>query len=232
MKDKTILIIDDEKDLVELIEFNLHREGYRTLTAYDGATGVSMAQQFVPDLILLDLMLPKKSGQEVALALRSDFSTKSIPIVMLTAKSEESDVVVGLTIGADDYVTKPFSMKVLLARIEAVLRRSAKSDQPSEVYTIGELKIDRFKHKVQLGDRRLALTLTEFRLLEVLVSANGRVLSRDQLMDHALGNDAVVTDRTIDVHITSLRKKLGKSRDLIETVRGVGYRLATLADDR
>ncbi len=227
MKGKTILIVDDEKDLVELIAYNLHREGYRTLLAYDGETAVRLAMQHVPDLIVLDLMLPHKTGQEVTVTLRSETATKAIPIIMLTAKSEESDVVVGLALGADDYMAKPFSMKVLLARVEAVLRRSALSAQPSDYLTVGDLRIDRARHRVELQGERLALTLTEFRLLEALTSAGGRVLNRDQLMDYAMGNDALVTDRTIDVHITSLRKKLARHRDLIETVRGVGYRCAT-----
>ncbi|MCG3137277.1 MAG: Phosphate regulon transcriptional regulatory protein PhoB [Phycisphaerae bacterium] len=226
MKSKTILVIDDEKDLVELIEFNLHREGYRTLTAYDGVTGTTLAQQHMPDLVLLDLMLPKRSGQEVAVMLKSNETTKRIPIIMLTAKSEESDIVVGLTLGADDYVAKPFSIKVLLARIEAVMRRAAQTAPLPDVLNIGELQIDRSRHRVLMEGVQVALTLTEFRLLDSLTAANGRVLSREQLMNQALGNDAVVTDRTIDVHITSLRKKLGKYRHLIETVRGVGYRMA------
>jgi two-component system phosphate regulon response regulator PhoB len=228
---KTILIVDDEQDLVELIVFNLQREGYRTLSAYDGATGYDLAQQHIPDLILLDLMLPEKSGQEVAVALKAERGTARIPIIMLTAKSEESDVIVGLTLGADDYVTKPFSIKILLARIEAVLRRAANASPPADLLTAGDLEIDRSKHRVALGGQPVRLTLTEFKLLEALVGANGRVLSRDRLMDTALGADAVVTDRTIDVHITGLRKKLRKHRDLIETVRGVGYRLSESAGE-
>ena len=232
MKSKTILIVDDEKDLVELIEFNLHREGFSTLTAYDGVTGMLLAQQHVPDLILLDLMLPKRSGQEVAVALRAGDATRNIPIIMLTAKSEESDVVVGLTLGADDYVVKPFSMKVLLARIDAVMRRAAKSAPSANLVSIGDLQIDRARHRVMLGSKPISLTLTEFRLLDSLTSANGRVLSREQLMNQALGTDAVVSDRTIDVHVTSLRKKLSGYRHLIETVRGVGYRLAFPGSER
>ncbi len=226
MKDKTILIVDDEKDLVELIEYNLHREGYRTLAAYDGVGGVKLALQHVPDLIILDLMMPKKTGQEVTVELRAHAVTRHIPIIMLTAKSEEADMIIGLTLGADDYVVKPFSFKVLLARMDAVLRRAAQGPQPSDVMTYGPLQIDRSRHRVELGGERLALTLTEFRLLEALTSANGRVLSRDQLMDHAMGNETTVTDRTIDVHITALRKKLKRHRGVIETVRGVGYRFA------
>ena len=225
MEGKTILIVDDEKDLVELIEFNLRREGYGTLAAYDGETALRLARQHVPDLIIVDLMLPLKSGHDVAVALRSDSATKGIPIIMLTAKSDESDEIVGLVLGADDYITKPASMKILLARIEAVLRRCARPAPVSELMTIGALQIDRSRHRVEVAGRQLALTLTEFRLLEALVSAKGRVLSRDQLMNYAIGDAAVVTDRTIDVHVTALRKKLREHRSLIETVRGVGYRL-------
>ena len=227
MKDQTILIVDDEKDLVELIVYNLQRERFRTLEAYDGDSAVRLALQHVPDLIVLDLMLPRKSGQEVTVALRSEPATKAIPIIMLTAKSAEADIVVGLTLGADDYLTKPFSMNVLLARIAALLRRSTQTTSASDYLTIGELRIDRARHRVEVAGRTLALTLTEFRMLEALASAKGRVLSRNQLMDYAMGNDTIVTDRTVDVHITSLRKKLAKHRDLIETVRGVGYRCAS-----
>ncbi len=227
MKDKTILIVDDEKDLVELVVYNLQRERFRALAAYDGDSAVRLALQHVPDLIVLDLMLPGKSGQEVTVALRSESTTRAIPIIMLTAKSDESDIVVGLTLGADDYVTKPFSMNVLLARIGALLRRSAQPDSAGDNLAVGELRIDRARHRVEVANRSLALTLTEFRMLEALASAKGRVLSRNQLMDHAMGDGTIVTDRTVDVHITSLRKKLAKHRDLIETVRGVGYRCAT-----
>lgn len=225
-KGKTILISDDEKDLVELIEYNLRRQGYHTLAAYDGPGALALALQHVPDLILLDLMMPGKSGQEVTVALRADPATKDIPIIMLTAKSEDSDMIVGLTLGADDYVAKPFNMKVLLARIEAILRRSAESAPRSEFLTAGDLRIDRARHHVELAGQRIALTLTEFRLLEALVGAKQRVLSRDQLMDHAMGADITVTDRTIDVHITALRRKMRTHRTMIETVRGVGYRLS------
>ncbi len=226
MKNKTVLIVEDEKDLVELLEFNLHREGYRTLAAYDGETGQQLARQHVPDLIILDLMLPRKNGQEVAMALRAEPTTKRIPMIMLTAKSEESDIVVGLTLGADDYVTKPFSMKVLIARMETVMRRASQEVRPSDVMTLGPLKVDRSRHRAEIDDQPVALTLTEFRILEALLAARGHVLSRDQLMSHAWGEHVSVTDRTIDVHVTALRKKLGGHRHIVETVRGVGYRIA------
>ncbi|HMB94613.1 MAG TPA: response regulator transcription factor, partial [Tepidisphaeraceae bacterium] len=180
-----------------------------------------------PDLVILDLMLPGTDGTEVARRLKSDSRTAQIPIVMLTAKSEETDVVVGLTLGAADYVTKPFSMKILMARLNTILRR-AESQQPTEdlgLLKAGPFTIDTSKHEVTVNGELAKLTLTEFKLLSALVNARGRVLSRDQLMDKAMGTDVFVTDRAIDVHVTAIRKKLGEASWLIHTVRGVGYRL-------
>ncbi len=226
MTGSTILVVDDQADLTDLIKFNLERKGHRVLTAADGDSALQMARTRLPDLIILDLMLPKKNGREVAMALRSEPSTRGIPIIMLTALSAENDVVLGLQIGADDYVTKPFSVEVLMARVAAVLRR--RSDAPDEKLTLraGPVSIDRGRHTVEVDGRPVTVTLTEFRLLEALINARSRVLSRDQLMSKAMGPDVAVTDRTIDVHITSLRRKLGDQRDLVETVRGVGYRFA------
>jgi DNA-binding response OmpR family regulator len=180
-----------------------------------------------PDLVLLDIMLPGMSGTDVARALRDDPRTAGLPIIMLTAKSEESDIVVGLKFGADDYVTKPFSMSVLVARIDALLRRVASSpSSPARgILKIGPLLIDQQRYAVEVNGEPVALTLTEFKLLAALAAANGRVLTRNQLMDQAIGLDAVVTDRTIDVHLTALRRKLGQARGCIQTVRGVGYKL-------
>ncbi len=230
---KKVLIVDDEKDIVDLVAYNLGRNGYDTLTASDGNDALDSASKNSPDLIILDLMLPGIDGMEVARRLKSDAKTASIPIVMLTAKGEETDVVVGLTLGADDYVTKPFSMKVLLARVSSVLRRSETGAGAAEGGTLraGPLSIDTFKHEVLVNEEAIKLTLTEFKLLSALLTARGRVLTRDQLMDKAMGTDVFVTDRAIDVHITAIRKKLGDAAWLVNTVRGVGYRLREFPED-
>jgi DNA-binding response OmpR family regulator len=226
---RRVLVVDDEKDLVDLISYNLARGGYEVLTAYDGKDALETAQREVPDLVVLDLMLPGLDGTEVARRLKADSRTAGIPIVMLTAKGEETDVVVGLTIGADDYVTKPFSMKILLARINTVMRRGegaeAGAGGEGGVLRAGPLVIDMSKHEVTVDGEPVRLTLTEFKLLSALVAARGRVLTRDQLMDKAMGTDVFVTDRAIDVHVTAIRRKLGAANYLVHTVRGVGYRL-------
>ena len=224
---KTVLVVDDERDLVDLVSYNLTRNGYEVLVATDGNDALDIATREQPNLILLDLMLPGIDGTEVARRLRSEPRTASIPIIMLTAKGEEIDVVVGLTVGADDYVTKPFSMKVLMARVQAVLRRDDVAAAPGEGETVraGPLTIDSSRHDATIDGKSIKLTLTEFRLLSAIVSARGRVLNRNQLMDKAIGTGVFVTDRAIDVHITAIRKKLGAAQWLIHTVRGVGYRL-------
>jgi DNA-binding response OmpR family regulator len=224
---KTVLVVDDEKDIVDLITYNLRRNGYEVLSAFDGNGAVELAQRESPDLILLDLMLPGMDGTEVARRLKADSRTATIPVIMLTAKGEETDVVVGLTLGADDYVTKPFSMKILLARLSTILRRveQVASAGESGILKAGPLTIDSSKHEVLVDGEAVKLTLTEFKLLVALVGARGRVLTRDQLMDKAMGTDVFVTDRAIDVHVTAIRKKLGSAHWLIHTVRGVGYRL-------
>jgi two-component system phosphate regulon response regulator PhoB len=224
---KRILVIDDEKDLVDLITYNLRRNGYEPLSAGNGNEALEIAQRELPDLVLLDLMLPGIDGTEVARQLKSDPRTSAIPIIMLTAKSEETDVVVGLTLGADDYVTKPFSPKILLARVKTVLRRAEAPMQTDEggLLRAGPVVIDTLKHEVTIDGQPVKLTLTEFKLISALVGARGRVLTRDQLMDKAMGENVFVTDRAIDVHVTAIRKKLGEASWLIHTVRGVGYRL-------
>ncbi len=222
----TVLIMDDEPDLVELIRFNLERRQYQVLTAADGEEGLESARRHRPGLIILDLMLPRRSGQDVAAALKADPATQHIPIIMLTARTSEQDIIVGLRLGADDYVTKPFSMEVLLARIAAVLRRKGAVPEPSDVLHAGPMRLDRSRYSVELDGAPVTMTLTEFKLLEALVKAKARVLSRDQIMSKVMGPHVAVTDRTIDVHVTSLRRKLGHHRDLVETVRGVGYRFA------
>ncbi len=228
MSRKRIIVVEDERDMAELVAMRLKREHYDVDTAHDGVDALRKIRSSPPDLVVLDIMLPGMSGTDVLKELRTDPRIASTPVIMLTARSEESDILLGLHLGADDYVTKPFSMSVLTARVAAVLRRSESSDATAEqgVVTAGPIRINQDTHKVDVYDRPVSLTLTEFRLLLALAAARGRVLSRNQLIDHAMGIDAVVTDRTIDVHLTALRRKLGKARKHIETVRGVGYRLA------
>ncbi len=227
---KHIIIVEDEADIADLVAMRLRKEGYLVEVAADGLEGLKRIRSEPPDLALLDVMLPSMSGIELANELHSDPRTAAVAIVMLTAKSEESDIVVGLKMGADDYITKPFSMSVLAARIEAVLRRRRETTAGGkQILEVGPLRIDQQRHCVELAGRELTLTLTEFRLLTALVAARGRVLSRNQLIDQGIGADAVVTDRTIDVHLTALRRKLEGARGLIETVRGLGYRLAAEA---
>jgi two-component system phosphate regulon response regulator PhoB len=221
-----ILIIEDERPLVEILAANLEREGFDVLMAYDGHDGLRQAQLKLPDLVVLDLMLPVKQGLEVCRELRTGARTREIPIIMVTAKAEESDQLVGFAMGADDYVTKPYSVKVLIERIKKQLRRLQAQEEPATGSLIESqgVVIDRHSHRALYRDEELPLTPTEFRLLEVLLRQAGRAFTRNELMDAAIGEDAVVLERTIDVHIKSLRKKLGDAADLIETVRGVGYR--------
>jgi two-component system, OmpR family, phosphate regulon response regulator PhoB len=218
-----ILIIEDERDLTETLTYNLQREGYETLVAHDGQEGLRKAQTLLPDLILLDLMLPGLGGQEVCRELRSGERTREIPIIILSARAEETDQIVGFSIGADDYVTKPFSVKVLLQRIKALQRRFDTGKDPVDVVEYRGVKIDRVRHRAFVEGRELDLTPTEFRLLECMLRQPGRAFTRHQLMDAAIGEGAIVLERTIDVHIKTLRRKLGNI-DMIETVRGVGYR--------
>jgi DNA-binding response OmpR family regulator len=231
---RRVLVVDDERDIVDLVRYNLNKNGYTALVAVDGNQAIELAQRELPDLIVLDLMLPGMSGMEVARRLKADARTAHIPIVMLTAKGEETDVVVGLTLGADDYVTKPFSMKILLARLATVLRRgdTAPAADAGGMLRAGPLSIDASKHEVTIDGEPVKLTLTEFKLLTALVNARGRVLTRDQLMDKAMGSDVFVTDRAIDVHVTAIRKKLGKANWLVHTVRGVGYRLCESSEEQ
>lgn len=218
-----ILIIEDQKEITDPLTYSLEREGYQTIVAADGQEGLRKAQTLLPDLIILDLMLPGLPGLEVCRDLRAGEKTKEIPIIILSAKAEETDQVVGFSLGADDYVTKPFSVKVLLQRIKAIQRRSDASGEPVDVSEHLSVRIDRVRHRAYVEGRELDLTPTEFRLLECLVRQPGRAFTRHQLMDAAIGDGAIVLERTIDVHIKTLRRKLG-AMDLIETVRGVGYR--------
>jgi two-component system phosphate regulon response regulator PhoB len=218
-----VLVIEDERGLTEVLSYNLQREGYETVVAHDGQEGLRKAQTLLPDLILLDLMLPVLSGLEVCRELKAGERTRDIPIIMLTAKTEETDQVVGFSLGADDYVTKPFGVKALMARIKALQRRREGANDPSSVVEHLGVRIDRLRHRAFVNDQELSLTPTEFRLLECLLRQPGRAFSRHQLMDAAIGEGQIVLERTIDVHVKTLRKKLGDA-DLIETVRGVGYR--------
>jgi two-component system phosphate regulon response regulator PhoB len=218
-----ILIIEDERGLTDVLEYNLKREGYETVVSHDGQEGLRKAQTLLPDLILLDIMLPGLSGLDICRELRGGERTRHIPIILLTAKAEETDQVVGFSLGADDYVTKPFSIKILLQRIKALQRRVEGATDPVDVVEYLGVRIDRVRHRAYAEGQELDLTPTEFRLLECMLRQPGRAFTRHQLMDAAIGEGAIVLERTIDVHIKTLRKKLGAS-DLIETVRGVGYR--------
>lgn len=226
MKKARILVVDDEPDLVELVEHHLRREHYEVVTAADGETALSEARRRVPDLVVLDLMLPGMDGLEVCRRLRADPRTKHIPILMLTAKGEEADAVIGLGQGADDYVRKPFGAKELLARIATRLR-NVRDESPLELQKVarfGDLVIDPIKHEVSIGERSIQLTMTEFKLLQYLVVNRGRAYTRNELLNAVLGQDAIVIDRNVDVHVATLRKKLGKYGDHILTIRGLGYK--------
>ncbi len=227
-----ILIVDDERDLVELVGYNLRKAGFDIAVAFTGRQALESVGRRAPDLILLDVMLPELSGTEVASRIRSNPQTASIPIIMLTAKSEEVDQIVGLTVGADDYIPKPFSMKVLTARVQALLRRVARTHGADSTLRFGDLSINLETHEVLLGDEPLKLTLTEFKLLAALAQESDKVLNRQRLIAKAMGAGVTVTERTIDVHMTSIRKKLGAASGIIKTIRGVGYRLTNDADDR
>ena len=224
MRKATVLVIDDETDLVELVRYNLEKDGFKVEGAADGETGLALAAREQPDLILLDVMLPGIDGLEVCRILRSEPRTARIPVIMLTARGAEPDRVVGLELGADDYVTKPFSPRELTARVKAHLRRLSPPKERAELIRRGDLKIDLARREVTCGDTAIGLTATEFKLLHCLASQPGRVFSRSELIDGVLGQNVAVLDRTIDVHVVSLRKKLRSCGDLIETVRGFGYR--------
>jgi len=219
-----ILIVEDDRSLAEVLEYNLRQDGYQTAVANDGQDGLRQARLKSPDLVLLDLMLPMVDGLEVCRRLRADPVTRNMLVLMLTAKSEETDEVVGFSVGTDDYVAKPFSVKVLLERIRALLRRREGTDSNDSILVSQGMMVDRERHRVTIEDRPLDLTPSEFGLLEALIRQPGRVFSRSELIDAALGGDSLVLERTIDVHVRSLRKKLGQHAVLVETVRGIGYR--------
>ncbi len=224
MAHEHILVVEDESDIQELIRYNLEKEGYKVSCVATGEAALRSAGATPPGLVILDLMLPGMDGLAVCKELRSQARTRSVPVVMLTAKGEEIDVVTGLEVGADDYVVKPFSPRILLARVRAVLRRRESDGEACPVIRRGPVTIDATRHEVTLDGEPVTLTLTEFRVLEYLARRPGIVFSRYQIVDAVKGEDYPVTDRSVDVQIVGLRKKLGRFSDCIETVRGVGYR--------
>lgn len=226
MPRRKIVVIEDEPDILEAIEYNLEREGFQVITAGSGDEGLRTVVREGPDLLLLDLLLPGLDGIEVCRKLKMDPMTQKIPIIMVSAKGEESDIVLGLGVGADDYVTKPFRPKELIARVRAVLRRGAfrEGEAGSERIVRAGLVVDSSRHEVRLDGKPVVLTPTEFRMLHLLASHPGRVFTRDLLVTRVIGDGAAVIDRNIDVHVRSIRKKLGDHRYLIDTIRGVGYR--------
>src|SRR5438094_3705486 len=219
---RKILIIEDEHDVADLLSLNLRKAGFRVSTAGDGASGLQKARDDRPDFIILDLMLPKMAGLEVCRILKSDAATAQMPILMLTAKAEEIDRIVGLEFGADDYVTKPFSPREIVLRIRAIFRRGEKAD---ESLSAGPISIDPARHEVRVNGKQVHLTSLEFKLLRALMQRRGRVQERDRLLNDVWGYESVIDTRTVDTHVRRLREKLGKGGDAIETVRGFGYRL-------
>jgi two-component system phosphate regulon response regulator PhoB len=223
-----VLVVDDEPDLLELIRFNLSQAGFAVETAATGMEAMEALRRSPPQLLVLDVMLPDLSGTELCRRVRSDKRLLDLPVLMLTAKSEEIDRVVGFELGADDYVTKPFSPRELVLRVKALLRRRGAGASEGERAAIehGSLRVDTESHRCHVGEREIVLTAKEFKLLEALVTRPGRVMTRERLLDEVWGSDITVTTRTIDTHLKRLRDKLGEAGDMIETVRGVGYRLA------
>ncbi|NQV24906.1 MAG: response regulator [Rhodopirellula sp.] len=224
MSNQTVLIIEDEPSLVEVLSYNLEKEGFEVLTANNGRDGLERARAVLPDLVILDLMLPLVDGLQVCAQLRGDARTQNIRVLMLTARSEETDEVVGFNVGADDYVTKPFKVRPLIHRIKALLRRNEKSKSETSVLSVHGVEIDKASFETRVNGAELELTRTEFRLLWTLMRQPGRTFSRLELMDSSRGMDANALERTIDVHVRALRKKMDETGDLIETVRGIGYR--------
>ncbi len=221
-----VLIVEDESDIARLMKFHLEREGYEAHIASTGRLALEATERLQPGLIILDIMLPDLDGLEVCRRLKREASTKDIPIVMVTARGEESDVVVGLELGAEDYVTKPFSPRVLVARVKAVMRRRASDAGGQIALAGGDVTIDPARHTVRINGQEIELTLTQYRLLHYLAARPGFVRTRDQIVAAVRGEDAVLSSRAIDVHIAALRQRMGPMGDLIETVRGVGYRMS------
>jgi DNA-binding response OmpR family regulator len=226
MAQPKVLVVDDEKNIVEAITYNLQQAGFRTLTAGDGKRALELAQREVPDLITLDVMLPGADGWEVCRQLRQDSRTKRIPVIMLTVKSHEADKIVGLELGADDYLTKPFSPKELVARVKALLRRAKEPAAADEVIGVGALQMDVARHVVRVGGKPVDLTTKEFELLRALLEAKGRVMPRETLLDRVWGleQSLEIETRTVDVHVGQLRKKLKGEAERLVTIKNVGYR--------
>ncbi|NJL19429.1 MAG: response regulator transcription factor [Bdellovibrionaceae bacterium] len=224
-----ILIIDDEPDVIDMVEMNLKAAGFKICSAEDGESGLKKAREEQPTMVILDLMLPKMSGLEVCKALKKDAATSHIPVIMLTAKSDEVDRIVGLELGADDYVPKPFSPRELGLRVKSVLRRTQTVDHKQERLQLGDLVVDMARHEVFVRGKEVSLTATEFRLLAVLMERRGRVQSRDRLLNDVWGYESVIDTRTVDTHVRRLREKLGVLADYVETIRGVGYRMSESA---
>ena len=225
MPKSKILIVEDDRSLAEILEYNMRKAGYEVSRSHDGGDALDQAKLRLPDIILLDVMLPVMDGLEVCRRLRANADTAKALIIMLTAKIEEADQLVGFSVGADDYVLKPFSVKVLMERLKALQRRrSGESQTHADIVTRGGITVDRLRYRVTVNDQSLDLTKSEFRLLDTLIRQPGRAFDRTELIDAALGEDTFVLERTIDVHIRALRRKLEGLADVIETVRGVGYR--------
>ncbi len=224
MQPNTILLVEDEKSIADVVVYNLEKENFRVLWERDGRDGLLKAQAVVPDLVVLDLMLPGMDGLQVCRHLKSDARTRDVRVLMLTARSEETDEIVGFNLGADDYVTKPFRVRPLIHRVKALLRRGESTSSAKDCIALHGIEIDRLHHTATSEGRDLDLTPTEFRLLWTMASQPGRPFSRNELMDTARGEDANALERTIDVHVRSLRKKLDNTASVVETVRGVGYR--------
>ncbi|MDO8520000.1 MAG: response regulator transcription factor [Deltaproteobacteria bacterium] len=222
-----ILIIEDDKDIAELLEYNIKQEKFVCESVANGGAGLAKARRFLPDLIILDLMLPDMGGLEICRALKADPKTKAIPVLMLTAKGEEIDRIVGFEVGADDYITKPFSPREVILRVRAILRRvkENKTEEKAQAVHFGVLSVDPAKFEVTVVKKPVRLTAIEFKLLQYLLGTKGRVATRDGLLDQVWGYEAALTTRTVDTHIKRLREKLGKAGDYIETIRGIGYRV-------
>ncbi len=226
MQKDNILVVDDEEDILNLLEYNLRKSGFSTILAKDGPEAIELAARKAPVLIILDIMLPNMEGTEVLRRLKANAATSAIPVIMLTAKGEEVDKIVGFELGAEDYITKPFSPRELILRVRAVLKRSSNGEKPGgdKVVSFNGLSIDYARHRVTVDGSEVVLSSTEFKLLTSLIDAKGRVLARDTILDRAWGRDCFVTPRTVDTHVRRLRAKLGSAGAYIETVRGVGYR--------
>ncbi|HSC35727.1 MAG TPA: response regulator transcription factor [Thermodesulfobacteriota bacterium] len=227
MTEKLITIVEDEEDIVKLVSHHLKREGFKVKEFHNGRDFLSYIESVVPDLAVLDIMLPGIDGLEICRILKNKSTTVSVPIIMLTAKASEADVVVGLELGADDYIVKPFSPRELVARVKTVLRRTGTKESEDNIIKVGPLTINTEKYEVSVDNEKVLLTTTEFKILEVLADGKGRVFTRDQLLKkkRLWGDDKLVYDRTIDVHIKNLREKLGPAGNMIKTVRSIGYKL-------